>query len=85
MIGYLAAICMAMAQFPQAMMVFRTRSTEGVSLFLSGLLTLGVIFWLVYGILSGVDAMFTVYVICLLPSLYILYVGVRNRTRMKSA
>ena len=40
-----------MSFFPQAWQTFRTRNASGISLGMYSLFTLGVVLWLVYGIL----------------------------------
>jgi MtN3 and saliva related transmembrane protein len=52
-IGTLAA-CLTTASFlPQAWHTFRTRDVSGISLGMYSLFTVGVVLWLVYGILLG--------------------------------
>ncbi len=50
-VGYLAAILTSASFFVQAMKSFKTRDLSGISLGMYAMFTLGVIFWLVYGIL----------------------------------
>lgn len=50
-IGLLAAILTTLSFLPQAMLVLRTRQTEGISLAMYGMFTLGVAGWLLYGVL----------------------------------
>ena len=48
----LVAACLTTASFvPQAILVIRTRNTDGLSLYMYLLFTTGVAFWLVYGVL----------------------------------
>lgn len=48
----LVAACLTTASFvPQAILVLRTRNTDGLSLYMYLLFTTGVAFWLVYGVL----------------------------------
>jgi len=48
----LVAACLTTASFvPQAILVLRTRNTEGLSLYMYIVFTTGIMFWLVYGIL----------------------------------
>ncbi len=52
-IGTLAA-CLTTASFlPQAWHTFRTRDVSGISLGMYSLFTVGVVLWLVYGMLLG--------------------------------
>ena len=50
-IGYLAGFCTAVAQFPQAYKVYRTKDTRSISLGMYAIMTFGVFLWLIYGIL----------------------------------
>lgn len=53
LVGYPAAILTTIAFVPQAWKSWRTRDLSGISLPMYALFTLGVAFWLVYGILLG--------------------------------
>ena len=77
-IGYLAGICLAIAQFPQAIKVYRTKDTHSISLLMFSILTTGVFFWFLYGALAGIPEMWITNGICLLPSFYILYMSIKN-------
>lgn len=49
-IGYLAATCTTFSFLPQAIMTIRTKDTEGLSLSMYSIFTLGVLLWLIYGL-----------------------------------
>lgn len=49
LIGTLAAILTTASFVPQAVLVLRTRNTEGLSLVMYAMFTLGIACWLVYG------------------------------------
>ena len=51
LIGYIAAILTTLAFLPQALHSWRSRDLSGVSLPMYAMFTVGVAFWLVYGIL----------------------------------
>lgn len=53
MVGYVGAFMTTAAFFPQTWKVIKTRDTRSISLAMYVLFTLGVCFWLVYGILIG--------------------------------
>ncbi len=48
--GYLAAAMTTLAFVPQAVKTIRTRDTRGISLGMYVVFTIGIAFWLVYGI-----------------------------------
>ncbi len=49
-IGFFAAFCTTFAFFPQAIKVWKTKSTKDISLYMFIIFTTGVFSWLVYGI-----------------------------------
>jgi MtN3 and saliva related transmembrane protein len=50
LIGYLAAVLTTCSFVPQALHTFRTRDVQGISLGMYSVFTVGVAFWLVYGL-----------------------------------
>tara|TARA_R110001606_G_scaffold153870_2_gene295353 strand:+ start:180 stop:488 length:309 start_codon:yes stop_codon:yes gene_type:complete len=50
-IGFLAAILTTASFVPQAVKILRTRQTDGISLTMYAMFTLGVAVWLAYGIM----------------------------------
>ena len=53
LLGFAAATCTTVAYAPQFIKVWKTRSTEDISLGMFLVMVLGLLLWLVYGILSG--------------------------------
>lgn len=53
LVGLLAAFCTTLAYAPQAIKTWRTRSTGDISLGMFSLMVVGIVFWLVYGVLIG--------------------------------
>lgn len=49
-IGYVAATLTTLSFVPQAVKTIRSRDTRGISLWMYSLFTVGVAFWLAYGI-----------------------------------
>jgi len=84
LIGYIAGFCTAVAQFPQAIKVIRTGNTESISLGMYIIMTLGIFFWFLYGILIPNVPMILANGVCLLPSVYILYITIRNIFKTKN-
>ncbi|WP_085314422.1 SemiSWEET transporter [Derxia lacustris] len=52
-LGFAAAFCTTGAFIPQALLTWRTRRADGVSLGMYSIFTTGVALWLVYGLLIG--------------------------------
>lgn len=50
-VGFIAAILTTVAFVPQIIRIWRTRSAADISLGMYSMFTLGVVLWLVYGIL----------------------------------
>jgi MtN3 and saliva related transmembrane protein len=53
LLGYAAATLTTLSFVPQAWRTFRTRDVSGISLRMYSAFTLGVAFWLAYGIVLG--------------------------------
>ena len=53
LLGFAAATCTTLAYAPQFVKVWRTRSTEDISLGMFLVMVLGLMLWLLYGLLSG--------------------------------
>jgi len=83
LIGYVAGFCTAIAQFPQAYKVIKTGETESISLGMYLIMTLGIFFWFAYGILIPDLPMILANGVCLIPSVYILFITVRNSKKAK--
>jgi MtN3 and saliva related transmembrane protein len=82
-IGYVAGFCTAVAQFPQALKVIKTGDTESISIGMYIIMTLGIFFWFLYGVLLSNLPMMLANGVCLLPSVYILYITIRNIFKTK--
>ncbi len=50
-IGFFAAFCTTFAFLPQAIKVYQTKSTKDISLYMFLIFTIGVLSWLIYGII----------------------------------
>jgi MtN3 and saliva related transmembrane protein len=78
-IGYMAGVCSALAQFPQAYKVFKTKDTRSISLGMYLIMTIGVVLWLVYGLLISDMPMILANGVGLIPSFYTLCITIKNR------
>jgi MtN3 and saliva related transmembrane protein len=56
MISYLAATLTTASFLPQAILTIKTKDTEGLSLGMYSMFTLGVLCWLIYGIYIADEA-----------------------------
>lgn len=69
---------MAICQVPQAVLIWRTGNTRGISVMMQTILTLGIAMWFVTGILLNNVPMYVSNGFCLVFCVYILYVVIRN-------
>ena len=83
-VGYLAGFCTAVAQFPQAWKVIRTGETHSISLGMYIIMTFGILFWFIYGVLIPNLPMIIANGVCLIPSVYILFITIRNLNKAKN-
>ncbi len=77
--GMLTTICF----IPQAIKLIRTRHTEGVSVLMYAIFTLGVLFWLVYGLMLNSRPMIIANSVTLALSATILVVLVKEYFRKR--
>ncbi|MDL2290221.1 SemiSWEET transporter [Paludibacteraceae bacterium OttesenSCG-928-F17] len=82
-VGYLAGTCTAIAQFPQAYKVYKTKETHSISLGMYSILTLSIALWFTYGFLLPDLPMILANGICLIPSIYTLSVAINNSRKSK--
>lgn len=52
-LGFVAACCTTFAFLPQVLKVWRTRSTKDISLETFLILTVGIVLWLIYGVIQS--------------------------------
>ena len=77
-IGYFAAFCTTLAFLPQAYKSIRHRDTKSLSLGMYVLFTIGIAFWLTYGVLRGDYAIIAANAVTIVISLAILITKIRN-------
>jgi len=71
-VGYIAAFLTTTSFMPQALMVWRTDNTSGISLGMYSMMVAGVALWMTYGILLGDAPLMIANGITLTMSSYIL-------------
>ena len=57
-ISYVAATCTTASFLPQAILTIKTKDTDGLSLGMYSLFSMGVLCWLIYGILIEDEAIY---------------------------
>jgi MtN3 and saliva related transmembrane protein len=85
LLGYIAAILTSLSFLPQALLVIRTRQTSGISLAMYSLFTLGVAFWLIYGIASKAMPIIAANAVTLALAATILSIAVKERLKARRA
>ena len=78
-IGFLAAILTTFSFLPQAILTLRTRKTDEISLVMYLMLNIGIICWLVYGVVRDGIVLILANSVTLLFSLPILFVKSSNK------
>jgi MtN3 and saliva related transmembrane protein len=77
-IGFVAAIVTTAAFIPQTIKTWKTKNTEGISLVMYIVFTIGVSFWLVYGVSQLDYPIILANGVSIFLSSMILYVKVQN-------
>lgn len=77
-LGFTSAFLTTFSFLPQAIQVLKTRDTESLSLAMYSIFTLGVAFWLVYGLIKQDSAMIVANMITFILSASILSIKVYN-------
>ncbi len=80
-IGFIAAALTTGAFVPQAWQVYKTKRTDDLSLGMFVLFSLGVLLWLVYGILITSYSVIAANSATLLLALYILIVKIKSLSK----
>jgi len=71
-IGFFAAFCTTIAFLPQAIKVYKSKSTKDISLYMFLIFTIGVLSWLMYGIVISDLPIILANSVTLILSLFIL-------------
>ena len=76
--GYAAALCTTGAYVPQVLRVWRTRSTQDISLKMFLVLVTGLVIWLVYGFWKGEIPLIAANSVTLMLAGIILYFKIKH-------
>ena len=71
-IGFFAAFCTTIAFLPQAIKVYKSKSTKDISLYMFLIFTIGVLSWFVYGLIISDWPVILANAVTLVLSLFIL-------------
>ena len=71
-IGFFAAFCTTIAFLPQAIKVYKSKSTKDISLYMFLIFTIGVLSWFVYGLIINDWPVILANAVTLVLSLFIL-------------
>lgn len=75
--GYMAAFCTTASFLPQVIKVYKSKHTKDISLGMFSLMTAGVTFWLIYGLMLTSWPIIAANMITVPLSLYILVMKLR--------
>ena len=78
-IGFFAAFCTTIAFLPQAIKVYKTKSTKDISLLMFVIFTVGVASWLAYGVCLNDLPLITANTITFILSLFILFYKIKYK------
>jgi|TARA_B110000914_G_scaffold115379_1_gene100870 MtN3 and saliva related transmembrane protein len=78
-IGFFAAFCTTIAFVPQAIKVYKSKSTKDISLYMFLIFTIGVLSWLIYGIIIFNLPVILANAVTLVLSLFILIYKLRYK------
>ena len=81
--GYLAAALTTLSFLPQAVLTLKTKDTHSLSLSMYSIFTLGVLFWLIYGLFLSDKAIILANAVTFVLAASILYVKLCNTLRNK--
>ena len=79
-IGYLGATCTTIAFIPQVIEIKKLKKTDGISLYMYILFVIGIILWLIYGILIKSNQIIFANIVTLPLAIYILCHIIKNKS-----
>lgn len=77
-IGLLAGTCTTIAFIPQVVKVVKTKKTDGISLWMYIIYIIGILLWLLFGILTKINVIIITHIIAFSLATYILYYVIKN-------
>tara|TARA_S200000501_G_C20397311_1_gene557674 strand:+ start:233 stop:493 length:261 start_codon:yes stop_codon:yes gene_type:complete len=78
-IGFFAAFCTTIAFLPQAIKVFKSKSTKDISLYMFIIFTIGVFSWLIYGFIINDMPVILANAVTLVLSFFILIYKIKYK------
>ena len=78
-IGFIAAFCTTFAFLPQALKVWKTKSTKDISLYMFVIFTFGVFSWLIYGMIISDMPIILANAVTLVLSIFILVYKIKYK------
>ena len=78
-VGFFAAFCTTIAFLPQAIKVFKSKSTKDISLYMFIIFTIGVLSWLIYGLIINDMPIILANAVTLILSLFILIYKIKYK------
>lgn len=82
-LGYIAASLTTLSFIPQAYRIYQTKDTEAISLSMFLIFNLGLVCWLIFGIVISSMPIIVANSITLILAMYILSVKIKNTLQKK--
>jgi len=76
-LGYLAAFCTTAAFIPQALKVYKSKHTKDISIGMFSLMNVGIVLWLIYGLLITSYPIIIANSVTIIFAMYILITKIR--------
>ena len=83
MLGVFAGLLTSCSFIPQAYKVIKTKRTQDISIPMYSLCTVGVLIWIIYGLLINDLAVLLTNIVTFVPTLIILVITIRNSKMIK--
>lgn len=77
-VGYFAATLTTLSFYPQAYKIIKTRDTSGISLVMYSIINVGLVLWLIYGVMVDDMPIILANSFTLIASLVILFLKIRG-------
>lgn len=79
LIGYCAAFCTSISFLPQVLKIIKTKDTSGISLYMYLIFFIGVLLWLIYGLLIKDAVVIIANLVTLILSGIVLVLKIREK------
>jgi MtN3 and saliva related transmembrane protein len=82
-LGIFAGLLTSCSFIPQAYKVIKTKRTQDISIPMYSLCTVGVVIWIIYGLMINDFAIMLTNIVTFVPTLIILVITINNQMKIK--